>query len=318
MASRKKSPPKSSVKDRKSPKSQRAGKRSAPKKLPPSSKTTARRATKAQLAAAIIALGGEPKKRATRKTLVAQLGGHKAQVTKAKKREAFEKRSAASRRGWATHRQKSKETRDWEKERARIHRAEEKAIDESKKVGMPQLHVFRWYNGYYLNVSELSVQQIGGILIRWKQHGVRLFFAQREVQVGEYATGGSKSKSGLLNTPNQYMSRLTERDLIFGKPRWGWPSLKSMRVPGIDWIRFIVVADSEINGFPSRIRAAWRKIPVETRDTVTGDDAQAFYLRNGRKPTKKEIAEMRDLAEEREWEDAPDDEEMGYGGEDDE
>lgn len=242
-------------------------------------------------------------KNANKSQLIRKLSAAKARETKQRKQEAHEKRSIASRKGWATRLQKTPELRKWETERRKVQRAQLKLLEQAQQAKPKWPRAFRWYNGVYFPVSDMTTEQLYAFMLQLKKRGVRTLRFEREVTVGEYNKDlRGRSSSGFVSSKHHYLSRYNDSELLNGNSRYALPSLQSMRVPGIDFIRFVTIPDSELQYFPKALGKTIQKLPRETRDTISSADEQAFYLSQGKRPSNRkelraELAAINDRIE---------------------
>lgn len=254
----------------------------------------AKRPTKKQLLMVLKAAGKPASSKLTNEQLIRKIAAIKAKQTKERKREIHEKRSIAARQGWQTRKQKSPELRKWETERRRIQYAQLQAIEEGRKLHKWPSDFIRFGNLVYFPVTDLPISAIHSFLVALKKRGVPVFRMEREVPVGEYdrTTETQVTRAGYRSTNWIFMGTLDEVQLSNGNIQRNWPSLKSMRVPGIDIMRWLVLRQEDIALLPQAVRVAIRQAPIETRERMS-DDEQTFYLTHKRKPTKRELSRLR-------------------------
>lgn len=221
--------------------------------------------------------------------------GELARLTREAKQRLHEARRIAAKRGWEKRRLKSDEVRKWERARRALQAAQVDEIARAEKTGIKRpLRAHRWYDHFYISLSLMSVDEIYALLLAMKRRGVKAFRIEREVAVGEYREG--ITPAGYASTKFQFMSRLSENELLHGNSRTGLPALVSMRAPGIDFMRQLVVSDDDMRDyFPPDIVKKVFRLKRETRETLKNPDDQSFYLIKGKRPNARQQRRMRDL-----------------------
>lgn len=259
--------------------------------------------TKKELFAFLKKAGKPASAHATKEQLIRKAAAVKSAATKERKRVSHEKRSLAARQGWQTRKQKSPDLRKWEQERRKTQQAQLKLIDEAAKYTKWPGDFIRFGDLVYFPTTDLPLNAIHTFLAALKQRGVPVFRVEREVPVGEYrrTTENQVTRAGYISTNWIFFSTISNEELLVGNRFRHWPSLKSMRVPGIDLMRWIVIRQQDINYLPQAMRVALRNAPIETRERKSEDET-TFYLTHKRKPTKRELAKLRRAREKAEEE----------------
>lgn len=223
--------------------------------------------------------------------------GELAKLTKQAKAEKAQKRSIASKRAWEKRKQKSPDVAKWERDRKALQAAQKEDIERAAAAGIRRpLRAHRWYDWFYISLSRMTIDEIHGLLIALKRRGVRAFRVEREVPVGDRGATDFIAPTGFTSTKFQFLPRLSENELRNGNAKTGWPSLQSMRVPGIDVMRYMIIDDVAVRDhFPPELRKQLLRKKRETRETIKNEDDQAFYIARGKKPNPYQMRKMREM-----------------------
>lgn len=222
--------------------------------------------------------------------------GELAALTRAAKQAKAKKRKAAAKKAAETRATKSPETRKWEKERRDLQKLQNQEISKLEEAGIKwPLRFHRWYDSFYISLSKMSIDDIHALLLALKKRRVQAFRIEREVTIGDRGKSDMIAPSGFVSTKFQFMGRLARAELRHGNARTGLPSLQSMRMPGQDIMRYLVIDTVAVrDGFPTSQRKIMLSAPRETRDTISNKDDEAFYLKRGKKPNATQKKLMRE------------------------
>lgn len=223
--------------------------------------------------------------------------GELAKLTRQKKAATKQRRAIASKQAWEKRKSKSPDVRAWERDRKALQAAQKDDVERAVQAGIRRpLRAHRWYDFYYISLSRMSLDEVHGLLLALKRRGVRAFRIEREVPVGDRGATDFVNPAGFASTKFQFMPRLSENDLRNGNSKTGLPSLQSMRAPGVDVMRYLVIDDVAVRDhFPPDLRKQLLRMKRETREIIKNPDDQAFYLNKGKKPNAYQQKRMRDL-----------------------
>ena len=216
-----------------------------------------------------------------------QVSALKAAETRRKNEAKKQARSIAARKGWQTRKSdKPKTIRDWEKQRERDQQKRLREMEKRAPERPATIRALRWYDEVGMFVRDWSEDQLASFVLDLKRRGFKRLRWEREVPVSMIEYSGSKSPSGYIYTSYIWLDHLTESQLIDGSFKYGFPSIASMRSPGVDWAVKLIFDYDDSQKLPKSVATNFRKLTRETRDTIVSDDDWGKYLRTGSKPKR--------------------------------